>query len=614
MEIEKIIENPCKDYPRYAQERTDSATAYFDALAKDSKVDVGQNQATCEKYYSAKNESEEGTKSANRRNGYCIARIFVGLIGCVAGFFRFRGSKSIGIKVLGVLIFLAALIGAIAVNIVQSKRAKQDKLTASKAQEKADYYASQASEQRQPLWSMIFPDRADKRIRKILPIIHIDPSFDINRYAYRVKKFGLPRSEGDVDASVLFAKSGRINGNPFLVLREKYHHDERKTYVGTRTVMVRHSYTDSKGNTHYTTTPEVLTATYSELAPFYDFSHVLIFASEAAPDLKFSRNPVLSSGNENIKKVIKNNSKILEKESLRQRNDDNPNTNLQVMSNDEFESLFFAKNRNNEIQFRLLFTPLAQVNRVDLIKNSPYGDDFCFVKDKRLNYIITGHSLNYSFDFNCSAQYIFDFKVLRNQFITGRQDYFKSFYFQLAPLLTIPLYQQLKPFEYIYGREYGFCVSPYDHESRANRRPDSRLRPKGSSTDRILKSSYEKSIGLFDLITVESFAYHATPQTALVPIVASDGNVYNVPVPYYTYSPVRKKTRLAVRKTGYENGELRNRLSEEEINRLIGSIDTPGSLIYNKNEVAFALSGNQGLDNALERISDYLQKKGDKTK
>ena len=51
--------------------------------------------------------------------------------------------------------------------------------------------------------------------------------------------------------------------------------------------------------------------------------------------------------------------------------------------------------RDNENQFRLLFTPLAQRNIVDLVKDSPYGDDFYFIKQNKLNTIYSHHSDNW---------------------------------------------------------------------------------------------------------------------------------------------------------------------------------------------------------------------------
>ena len=63
------------------------------------------------------------------------------------------------------------------------------------------------------------------------------------------------------------------------------------------------------------------------------------------------------------------------------------------MGNSEFEVLFGATNRNNEVQFRLLFTPLAQKQLLGLMKDKEiaFGDDFNFIKRNKINIIIPDH-------------------------------------------------------------------------------------------------------------------------------------------------------------------------------------------------------------------------------
>ena len=45
---------------------------------------------------------------------------------------------------------------------------------------------------------------------------------------------------------------------------------------------------------------------------------------------------------------------------------------FQEMANSEFDVLFGANDRDHEVQFRLMYTPLAQRNTVDLIKDKKY--------------------------------------------------------------------------------------------------------------------------------------------------------------------------------------------------------------------------------------------------
>ena len=69
------------------------------------------------------------------------------------------------------------------------------------------------------------------------------------------------------------------------------------------------------------------------------------------------------------------------------------NRDFTSMSNTDFEVLFDALDRTDEVQFRTLFTPLAQTNMVSLIRSQTgYGDDFVFVKANRMNFVATDHS------------------------------------------------------------------------------------------------------------------------------------------------------------------------------------------------------------------------------
>lgn len=64
-----------------------------------------------------------------------------------------------------------------------------------------------------------------------------------------------------------------------------------------------------------------------------------------------------------------------------------------VMANREFDALFAATDRDHEVQFRLLFTPLAQQEMLKLLrdKTDGYGDDFGFTKRGMVNFVMPDH-------------------------------------------------------------------------------------------------------------------------------------------------------------------------------------------------------------------------------
>ena len=63
------------------------------------------------------------------------------------------------------------------------------------------------------------------------------------------------------------------------------------------------------------------------------------------------------------------------------------------LGNIEFEALWNALDRDNETQYRLLFTPLAQTQLKDVLLDNKvgFGDDFYMVKDGMLNKVEPNH-------------------------------------------------------------------------------------------------------------------------------------------------------------------------------------------------------------------------------
>ena len=113
------------------------------------------------------------------------------------------------------------------------------------------------------------------------------------------------------------------------------------------------------------------------------------------------------------------------------------------MSNTDFEVLFDALDRTNEVQFRTLFTHLAQTNMVALILSKlGYGDDFNFIKQKRMNKIISTHSQGRPINISARSYPSYSFDIIKDNFITKNTDFFKAVYFDFAPLWAIPIYQE----------------------------------------------------------------------------------------------------------------------------------------------------------------------------
>lgn len=58
--------------------------------------------------------------------------------------------------------------------------------------------------------------------------------------------------------------------------------------------------------------------------------------------------------------------------------------NFTPLANTKFEVMFKAYDRNNEVQYRLLFTPLAQQNMLEILTGKAgFGDDLASTRNIR---------------------------------------------------------------------------------------------------------------------------------------------------------------------------------------------------------------------------------------
>ena len=212
------------------------------------------------------------------------------------------------------------------------------------------------------------------------------------------------------------------------------------------------------------------------------------------------------------------------------------------MSNTDFEVLFDALDRTNEVQFRTLFTPLAQTNMVDLIRSDVgYGDDFNFIKRNRTNRIITQHSQGRAINLMPHHYISYSYDIIKQNFVGKNCVFFKDVYFDFAPLLAIPMYQErpvhsLKPIPPL-SQMYSLKVS----EALANA-VDSRfvVHPQ-TKTPAILKSSYVGAKGSADETCVTAYSYDIKKRVDFIPVYGGDGRFHSVPVEWDDYLPLEAR-------------------------------------------------------------------------
>lgn len=228
------------------------------------------------------------------------------------------------------------------------------------------------------------------------------------------------------------------------------------------------------------------------------------------------------------------------------------------MQNENFEVLFNTSNRNHEQQYRLLFTPLAQESMLDLLrdKQEGYGDDFDFSKQKMINTIVADHMQSVEFDMNPDHYRHYDFEFAKDNFTKLNANYFRAMYFCLAPLLCIPMYQQIRTSENIYGYGSKPKSAFWEHEALANFWGQAHFKHPQCVTECILKTSEQTLDDGRSTITVQAHGYKAVRRVAYEHKWGGDGKLHTVPVEWDEYLPVVGTGHIYMREDTEDDSKL----------------------------------------------------------
>ena len=440
-----------------------------------------------------------------------------------------------------------------------------------------------AWEQMRPLNELFQWDTIAQIIMRTMPILHLDKFFSQSRMDQLVNHFGLKGLDAE-NQSVVCCQSGALNGNPLLMAETLNQYWTEKTYTGSMVISWR-EYDSTQKKT--VTRTETLIACVSKPFPDYTSEKFIIYGNEAAPDLNFSREPNSISDQNGLfdKLGLRGNIKKLESMSR------DLDSSFTIMDNREFDACFYAIDRDNEQQFRLLFTPLAQQEMLKLLQDQKvgYGDDFAFRKKKMINIILPSH-LNGT-DISASPEIFkdYDLAAIRRKFNDYSNDFFRAFFFGIAPLLSIPLYQQHRNELDIYKDVYSCGVSNYEYESLANAWDESEFAPRNADTRSILKTRLLSRDQDKSSIRVTAHAFAGHSRVDFVPTLGGDHRWHNVPVEWVEYLPVSRERTLSVRAVPGEDGaEAKNTLFNEEWQSYFKSCGVDYSnILYRRNLVSF---------------------------
>ncbi len=581
MNDDRLLE-PVKAYSDFYEREFDAnARGYFNDLVEKSGVDVELNRSTVKKYKAADALAKETARKLSGKKtlrGFLIALCVIGFLAVAVGIFLMVKRVAIpGVIALSVGAVVA--VGSLLIIcLVLNKQVKEtDALFAERSAE-AEAILKEAWQQMQPL-NALFESTATKNlIEKTVPLLKIDDNFSMRRYDYLSGKYGFGDND-DVHSSTIAVLTGEILGNPFVVDREIIQSMTACTYTGTLTIHWTTTYRDSQGHMHTQHHSQTLTATVTKPKPVYSQQTRLIYGNEAAPDLKFAHEPTHAErlSEKALESKVKSEVKKLKKQQTKAL--DNSQSNFTVMGNEEFDVLFNAFDRNNEVQFRLMFTPLAQKNMLELMKDKAhYGDDFYFVKKGCLNFVSSEHSANW--DMNADYKRYFSYGVddALEKFLSFNKDYFKSLYFDFAPLLSVPLYQQHKPKEYIYRENYPRNLSSYEAEVAVNRLGDRAFANEYADTPSILKTGLLYKEGKSDAVGVTAHSFHIEPRVDYVSVFGGDGRTHSVPVHWDEYIPVQRESVVKLKELPFSDKQF----NEDGDNDLKNTLSSLGATSFGR--------------------------------
>ena len=502
-----VVYSPLEEYDKkYRQLHEEKTNQFLEELVQRSGVDIAQNRTTVAQYQDC---LENVGKLRRKRNWLRFFRVLM-----------------------IITIVLIPLVILKMTPVIRTLKAQIEE-----ADKEAARLLALAEEQMRPLNCLFTEKDALHLIEETIPLIKFENAFSAEQETDMKVNYDFFDTDSN-EQSTVDVLAGHYNENPFLFEKKRIHTMGVETYHGYRTIYWTETYRDSNGKLQTRTRSQTLHATVVKPKPYYSDQVVLSYCAQGGPELCFSRDAthLERKSEKEIERYVKKGEKKLKKltdEAIRSDSD------FQSMSNSDFEVLFDALDRNNEVQFRTLFTPLAQTNMVDLIRSDVgYGDDFNFIKRNRTNRIITQHSQGRSLNLMPQQYVSYSFDIIKQNFVGKNCVFFKDVYFDFAPALAIPMYQErpvhsLKPIPPL-SRMY----SQKESEMLANAMHPGCVVHPDTKTPAILKSSFVRSQNNIDETCIIAYSYDIAKRVDVIPVYGGDGKFHSVPVEWDEYLPL----------------------------------------------------------------------------
>lgn len=530
-----------------------NAQALFERHLEDSGLDADDNQRLAEAYdaSAAEYKSLKDSKTCRVLLG-CLAGLLIAIGIALIAVFR----EGAAYPVVGVLLLIPSCIWLFGRIIPEFRDLKQRTL---EKYEESEKLLLPPKEQLELLDRTFEPGEGLRLFEQTVP------DFRFFDYCSAEHQALMERCDfsaaADRDSSVTDTLAGNYRGNPYLFTTVLHHTMCDRVYTGSETIywqeeelqQVRkeRSITDSDGSSRtetyyeweYVTVDkeETLKAKVTAPAPCYSRESSLAYGHHAAPDLCFSRRPkhIQKKSEERVRARVARKS-----HALRSKSEQAVLAGQQyvMMANEEFEVLFGASDRNNDHQFRVLFTPQAQKNMVALLKDSTLiGDEFFFRKAGRCSIIPCDGRV-----FGESPRHYHDYSVqeARKNYLNHQQEYFRSLFGIFSPLLAITGYQEPAP--PMPGLDVAGHFASWEHEAAANHFPLPLLVTDDCRTEAVLKTKLIGTTEKADIVEVTASAYTAKNRVETFRMLGGDGSYHDVDVDWVEYIPRTKVTAISI--------------------------------------------------------------------
>ena len=183
----------------------------------------------------------------------------------------------------------------------------------------------------------------------------------------------------------------------------------------------------------------------------------------------------------------------------------------------------------------------------------------------------------------------------RKAFLEFNNEYFKSVYFDFAPLMAVPAYHAEPVASMKDPKPYRSCYTPYEHEALANAIGAGAFAHPDARTQSILKTAIIEQREGIDRVAVTSYAYTTAQRVDYIPVFGGDGRTHLVPVPWIEYIPVSRTSEMLVKSLGHTERELRER-----------SGSYPSDSAYLHGIMAYAPGAAQMWDTIRETFKKYI--------